>query len=140
MKVIIIKADDTDEVLYQKILDLASHQNGKMEIITSATIPNISVPGLTINCEQKQVFRDNCKIRLTNHEYELLYLFASRAGQAISKELIFEVVWGSRSESTLKVVANTIFNLRQKIEPDRQQPQYIKTVFGGYTFSPDVNS
>ena len=138
MKEIIIRTDDTDDGLYQEIVALASRYKDKIEIVSYPSTPIISFRGLTINCEQKEVFRDKSKIWLTPHEYDLLYLLASRAGKAISKEEIFNVVWGKNSESIIKAVANTISNLREKIEPDRQHPLYIQTVLGGYMFAPYI--
>lgn len=136
MKVIVIKTDDANHSLYQKIMDLAAREGGKLEIMSSHIAPTFSFPGLVINGKQQQVFRGGREIRLTRHEYDLLYFLASQPGQAISKELIFQAVWGNGSEDTLKVVANTVSNLRGKIEPCRQRPIYILTVFGGYKFNP----
>ena len=68
----------------------------------------------------------------------MLYLLAAHAGQIVSKELIFKAVWGSASEDTIKVVANTVSNLRGKMELNRHCPIYIKTVFGGYLFCDEM--
>lgn len=134
MKIVIFKTDSEDDALYREIIHLATKKNEKIEIISDITTPDLSFPGLTISCEQKQVFRDKNEVKLTRLEYDVLYLLASHAGKVVSEEMIFETVWGKHSENTIKVVPNTISNLRGKIEPNRQAPIYIETVFGGYKF------
>ena len=53
-----------------------------------------------------------------------------------SPALIFEAVWSMESDSCQSSVTNVIYNLRKKIEPDSQNPTYIKTVLGmGYKFA-----
>ena len=65
----------------------------------------------------------------------LCYLAAS-PGRVFTKAQIFEAVWSMGSESCQSNVANVICNLRKKIEPDSQNPTYIKTVLGiGYKFA-----
>ena len=51
---------------------------------------------------------------------------------ALSKEDLFFAVWGRDSADTLKVVANTVSNLRRKMGGSHT---YIRTVRGGYVFS-----
>ena len=92
--------------------------------------PVLSFPGLEIKQHQRWVLRDGNEVPLTRNEYGVLaYVF--------SKEQIFEEVWSMESESCFYVVANTICRLRAKIEPDREHPTYIKTVYNGYTFDPE---
>ena len=61
----------------------------------------------------------------------LLFL-TSNPGATLSKEDLFSAVWGRDSADTLKVVANTVSNLRRKLG-SRQSD--IRTVRGGYVFS-----
>lgn len=65
----------------------------------------------------------------------LVYL-ASNPGIVLTRTQIFEAVWNMESESCQSSVANVIYNLRKKIEPDSRKPTYIKTVLGmGYKFA-----
>ena len=138
MRIIAINMEDGDEELLQELMESVSVHERKIEVISSAVVPSVSFPGLTINCRTRQVFREDKEIRLTRLEYDVLYLLAAHAGQIVSKELIFKAVWGSASEDTIKVVANTVSNLRGKMEPNRHCPIYIKTVFGGYLFCDEM--
>ena len=62
----------------------------------------------------------------------MLLLLASNPGVTLSKEDLFSAVWGRDSADTLKVVANTVSNLRRKMGGSQT---YIRTVRGGYVFS-----
>lgn len=134
MKVLIYKTDDTDEILYRKLMELASEHKGRIEVISSNTTPSLSFPGLTIDCLKRRVYHKGKEVRLTRLEYDVLYLLALHTGRSVTKKLIFDTVWGRESENTGKVVANTVSNLRGKLEEDRQNPAYIHSVFGGYLF------
>ena len=71
---------------------------------------------------------------LTSLEYKILLLMMKTKGKVFSAENIYESVWNEPylNSSSNAVVAH-IFRLREKIEPDPQNPQYIKTVWGrGY--------
>jgi len=74
------------------------------------------------------------KIDLTAIEYKLLSYLIKRPGQVVSKEEIFEKVWDDTfvEDNTLNV---HIRRLREKIEANPSEPEYIKTVRGlGYVF------
>lgn len=94
--------------------------------------PVLSFPGLEIKQHQRRVLRDGNEVPLTRNEYGVLAYLAAYPGHVFSKEQIFEEVWSMESESCFYVVANTICRLRAKIEPDREHPTYIKTVYNGY--------
>lgn len=60
---------------------------------------------------------------------------ASHPDHALSREAIFEHVWGLDAEGDLSTVTVRIGKLREKLEPDPANPQYIETVWGaGYRF------
>ena len=81
--------------------------------------------------------KDGADISLTRLEYGTLCHLAASPGRVFTQEQIFEAVWSMDSESCQSCVVNVIYNLRKKIEPDRKNPTYIKTVLGiGYKFDP----
>lgn len=97
--------------------------------------PILSFPGLEIRQQQRQVLRDKTEIKLTRLEYSTLVFLASNPGIVLTRTQIFEAVWNMDSDSCHSSVANVIYNLRKKIEPDNKNPTYIKTVLGvGYKF------
>ncbi|MBW3623503.1 MAG: response regulator transcription factor [Armatimonadetes bacterium] len=72
-------------------------------------------------------------VGLTDKEFDLLWLLASHAGQALNKDWIFEQVWGYDSELGIKILPVYIRRLRQKIERDPDRPVLLHTVRGyGY--------
>ncbi len=90
---------------------------------------------LRVNKESRTVYKNNALIEMTAKEYELLVLFLENKGKTLSKEYIFNQIWGSDSFSEQQTLTVHIKWLRQKIEDDTKNPQIIKTVWGvGYKY------
>jgi DNA-binding response OmpR family regulator len=78
---------------------------------------------------------DGRPVALTAREFELLVLFAEHPRQALTREQIFERVWGSWGDRS--AVAIYVRKLRDKLEADPRRPQLLVTVWGvGYRFDP----
>lgn len=76
------------------------------------------------------------RIELTAKEFDLLALFAARPGRTYSREQLLDQVWGYQVSGYKHTVNSHINRLRTKIEPDPDQPKFIKTVWGvGYCFA-----
>ena len=76
---------------------------------------------------------------LTQRETEILKLLMLKKGQIFSRSEILEKVWGYQAFGDERTVDVTIRRLREKIEKDSSNPQYIKTKRGvGYYFSDTV--
>ena len=91
---------------------------------------------LSVDFGKMQVSRSQVPVKLSVTEYRLLELLIKNKGQVLTRESILGRIWDCDGnyvdENTLNV---HIRRLRQKIEPDTKNPQYIITVFGiGYTF------
>lgn len=72
---------------------------------------------------------------LTAKEFDVLYALAHRRGTVLTKEEIYQAVWGGDYQFASSNVARSISSLRQKIGVDRDGKDYIQTVFGvGYRF------
>ena len=90
---------------------------------------------LTIDCAKREVYLDGRHLPLTVKEYELLLLLVTNKEKVISKEELFNKVWGVESESEQQTLTVHIKRLRQKIEKDPGNPRCILTVWGvGYKF------
>ena len=94
----------------------------------------VAIGELVIDTEKGQVTRAGQELFLSALEYKLLLVFLNNRGQILSREKLLEEIWDSAgdfvSDNTLTVY---IKRLREKIEPDVQNPCYIKTVRGlGY--------
>lgn len=90
---------------------------------------------LAIDCAKREVCLDGRTLTLTSKEYELLLLLVTNKEKVISKEELFNKVWGVESESEQQTLTVHIKRLRQKIEKDPGNPRCILTVWGvGYKF------
>lgn len=95
----------------------------------------IEVRNVIINTEMRQVYVNEREIDLTAKEYELLLLLISTPNKVFTKDEIFEKVWGFNSERDIPTITVHIRKLREKIEFDPSNPEYIQTVWGvGYKF------
>jgi DNA-binding response OmpR family regulator len=87
-----------------------------------------------INDTHRVFVREN-EISLTQKEYELLFLFASNPDIVLSKEQIYDRIWGEDMHGDLKTVAVHINRLREKVEKNPSEPIHLQTVWGaGYRF------
>ncbi|MDS1030307.1 response regulator transcription factor [Bacillota bacterium LX-D] len=95
----------------------------------------IALRGLTILPEQHKVLVKGQEIELTLTEYRLLELMLQSPGRVFSREYLLETVWGIDYFGDARNIDVHIRHLREKIEPDPANPQYIITVRGiGYKF------
>ena len=76
------------------------------------------------------------EIDLTELEVKMLALFFSSEGEAISRKVLLERVWGYSSETETRTLDNFVVRLRKYFEPDPANPVFFQTVRGvGYRFS-----
>ncbi len=129
--------DEQEEKAIDKIISaIADHIS--LETVQTIPVPvsGMFFPGLEIRQSQHRVIQDGKEVNLTRLEYSTLVFLASNPGIVLTQTQIFEAVWNMDSDSCHSSVANVIYNLRKKIEPDSKNPTYIKTVLGvGYKFS-----
>jgi len=94
---------------------------------------------LTIDKHQRLVQLHQQQIDLTSHEFELLWLLASCAGEPQSRESIHQQMIGREYDGLDRTVDVRISRLRKKLQDDSQKPFRIITVWGkGYLFCPDM--
>lgn len=95
----------------------------------------IRIRGLLIDKPSRRVTIHDNESSLTSKEYELLLLLASNPNRVFEKEELFERIWGLDSNGDAATVTVHIRRLREKIEHDPSNPQYIETIWGvGYRF------
>ena len=93
----------------------------------------IRIRGLKIDNISHKVWVDGAEKLLTTKEYDLLYFFAKHPGQVFSKEELFQRIWDQDSVGDIATVTVHVKKIREKIELDKDHPQYIETVWGvGY--------
>jgi len=91
--------------------------------------------GLTVNKESRQVFVDGIEKIFTTKEFNLLSFLASNPNKVFSKDHLFDRIWGFDTIGDNSTVTVHIRKIREKIEKDPSNPNYIETVWGaGYRF------
>lgn len=93
----------------------------------------IRIRGLYIDKAARRVQINGSEVTLTSKEYDLLLLLSSNPDRVFSKDELFDRVWGMDALGDLATLTVHIRKIREKIEADPSQPQYIETVWGvGY--------
>lgn len=93
----------------------------------------IEIEDLIINTDIHEVTVRGVKIKLTPKEFDILECLARNKGIVFTIENLYQNVWKESFVVSDTSIAVHITNLRQKIEIDSKNPQYIKTVWGvGY--------
>ena len=110
---------------YVRLGSLSGQSESRSDIYTTG--------GLVIDDGQKSVTLDGEQIPVTPTEYGILKFLTSNAGKVFSIEQIYEAVWNEPAYSAENTVAVHIRRIREKIEIDPKDPQYLKVVWGiGY--------
>lgn len=93
----------------------------------------IELGAVIIDLNQYEVFKAGQAIPLTHREFELLTVLASRPGIVHTRDQLLQEVWGMDYAGDDRTVDVTIRRLREKLEDDAGQPQYVLTKRGvGY--------
>ena len=88
-----------------------------------------------VDIRRCQVVKSGKLLDVSSKEFELLKYFISHSGEILSRDRLLEDVWGYDNFPTTRTVDTHLVRLRQKLEPDPEQPQYFLTVHGtGYRF------
>jgi DNA-binding response OmpR family regulator len=88
---------------------------------------------IEVDPERHQVRKGGKDVELTAKEFEVLMLLKGASGRVLSRQAIFDRVWGDSHHGTLRTIDNFISQLRSKLEEDPASPRHILTVRGvGY--------
>jgi len=95
----------------------------------------ISQDGLEIDLARRTVEVRNEQVQLTYVEFELLRILASHPGRVYSRRMLLESLWGGADYREPRTIDVHVRHLREKLELDPAEPEYILTVRGvGYRF------
>jgi DNA-binding response OmpR family regulator len=95
----------------------------------------ISVDGLTIDVGRRSVDVRGDQVQLTYVEFELLRTLAANPGRVYSRRMLLEALWGGADYREPRTIDVHVRHLREKLERDPREPEYIFTVRGvGYRF------
>lgn len=95
----------------------------------------VEVGELKVDCESRRVFILDKEVNLTAKEFDLLELLMFNSNKVYSRENLLNLVWGYDYPGDVRTVDVHIRRLREKIESNPSEPNYIHTKWGvGYYF------
>lgn len=95
----------------------------------------VEVRGIRIDKTARRVFIDGKEKSFTTKEFDLLTFLAENPNHVFTKEELFTEIWDMESVGDIATVTVHIKKIREKVEKDTSNPQYIETIWGvGYRF------
>lgn len=105
-------------------------------LMNSSTENSLTFGALSIDLELEEVTLNGRSIDLTSREFELLHLLASHPGKSYTKSELLKTIWGYDFQGFGNLVTTHINSLRNKMEIDPYNPNYILTCWEvGYKFN-----
>ncbi|MED3689184.1 response regulator transcription factor [Peribacillus butanolivorans] len=103
---------------------------------SQAKTNTVFVHGISIDKSARKVHVNGEEIPFTTKEFDLLLFLVMHPNQVLSKEQLYERIWGMESAADVSTVTVHIRKLREKIERDPAHPKFLETVWGaGYRFN-----
>lgn len=94
---------------------------------------------LTISDDKNEIYKNGTVLELSMREFDILKFLSDSPNKIFSREELMKEVWGYEYYGDLRAVDVAIRRLREKIEDNPAQPQYIITKRGmGYYFAADT--
>ena len=88
-----------------------------------------------VNVRSNEVRRAGATVELSAKEFALLAYFVAHPAETLSRDRLLDAVWGYENYPNTRTVDTHIVHLRQKLEPNPEDPRFILTVHGsGYKF------
>ncbi len=88
-----------------------------------------------VNVRSNEVLRNGSRVELSAKEFALLAYFCAHPAETLSRDRLLDAVWGYDNYPNTRTVDTHIVHLRQKLEPNPEEPRFILTVHGtGYKF------
>jgi DNA-binding response OmpR family regulator len=93
----------------------------------------LACDNLLLDLDANKFFKNNIEIELTPTEFALLKMFMENQGKALKRNEMLNAIWGADYFGESKTLDVHIRRLREKLEDNPSEPEYIKTVWGyGY--------
>jgi DNA-binding response OmpR family regulator len=90
---------------------------------------------IEVNVRRNEVRRAGTPVELSAKEFALLAYFIAHPVETLSRDRLLDAVWGYENYPNTRTVDTHIVHLRQKLEPNPEEPRFILTVHGsGYKF------
>ena len=112
---------------YQRLVGSNASAYGGNEIV--------EIRGLKIDKTARRVYVDGEEKIFTTKEFDLLTFLAEHPNRVYTKDELFREIWGMESMGDVATVTVHIKKIREKIEYNTADPQYVETIWGvGYRF------
>ena len=131
----ITKPFSPSELVARAKAHIAKYERLKNRYAEKDVKNTFSIRGLEIQKESMRVFMNSNEVSMAQKEFELLLFLAQHPNRVFNREELFEKIWGMEALGDSATVTVHIARIREKIEADPANPQYIETVWGaGYRF------
>ncbi len=95
----------------------------------------VEIRGIRIDKTARRVYVDGVEKQFTTKEFDLLTFLAENPNHVYTKDELFREIWDMDSIGDIATVTVHIKKIREKVEVDTANPQYIETIWGvGYRF------
>ena len=119
----------------EMVARVRAHLNRYERLIGSGKNEIIEIRGLKIDRTARKVWVNGEEKNLTAREFDLLAFLAANPNHVYSRDELFREIWGMDSVGDIATVTVHIKKIREKVEVDSSNPQYIETIWGvGYRF------
>lgn len=113
---------------YERLTNMENSNDNKQN--------SIIIGRIKILLKARRVYVGEEEVKFANKEFELLMFLASNPNIVFSKDTLLDRIWGEESLGDSSTVTVHINRIREKIELDSSNPEYIETVWGaGYRFN-----
>jgi DNA-binding response OmpR family regulator len=118
------------------IRELMARVKAVLRRVSPAPAPDVyRFSDVEVNVRSNEVLRAGSRIELSSKEFALLAYFIAHPAETLSRDRLLDAVWGYENYPNTRTVDTHIVHLRQKLEPNPEEPRFILTVHGtGYKF------
>jgi len=102
-------------------------------LVSNVTSTVLSVGHITIDTEKRIATKNDEMVELTVKEFDVFELLSKNPGRVYSRETLLNIIWGYEYQGDIRTVDVHIRRLREKLEENPAEPEYIMTKWGvGY--------
>ena len=96
---------------------------------------NLTIGPITLDLDARNAYRANALVDLTAKEFDVIEFLMRNPNRVYSREALLDTIWAYEYRSDIRTVDVHIRRLREKLEENSAEPQYIMTKWGvGYYF------
>ena len=129
----VAKPFSTRELMARVKVNLRRVTKQQEEVVEEKNGGDLVIKDIVIYPEAYVIKKNGEEIDLTRREFDLFYYLAQHRGQVLTRENLLQTVWGYDYFGDVRTVDVTVRRLREKVENDSSQPEYIMTRRGvGY--------